>query len=161
METVYLETTFVSYLVALPARDLVIAAHQQITRDWWQQRRSQFHLVISQIVLGEISAGDESEVRKRLELVKPLDVLAASPDAEALTAAIVDAGVLPLKAVRDAAHIAVATVHGVQYMLTWNCRHLANAQISRRVARICSAHGFVMPMICTPEELLEENADEG
>jgi hypothetical protein len=160
METVYLETTFVSYLVALPARDLVVAAHQQITRDWWQQRRSHFHLVISQIVLGEISAGDESEVQKRLELVKPLHVLAASPDAEALTTALIDAGVLPLKAVRDAAHIAVATVHGVQYMLTWNCRHLANAQVSRRVARICSEHGFVMPVICTPEELFEENGDE-
>jgi predicted nucleic acid-binding protein len=135
METVYLETTFVSYLVALPARDLVIAAHQQVTRDWWQRRRTQFRLVISQVVLDEISAGDESEVRKRLELVKPLPVLASSADAEALTAAIIEAGVLPEKAVRDAAHIALATVHGVQYLLTWNCRHLANAQISRRVSR--------------------------
>ena len=160
METVYLETTFVSYLVALPARDLVIAAHQQVTRDWWQRRRAQFRLVISQVVLDEISAGDESEVRKRLELVKPLDVLAASPDAEALTAAILGAGVLPEKAVRDAAHIALATVHGIQYLLTWNCRHLANAQISRRVARICSDHGFVMPTICTPEELFGETDDE-
>jgi hypothetical protein len=160
METVYLETTFVSYLVALPARDLVIAAHQQVTRDWWQRRRTQFRLVISQVVLDEISAGDESEVRKRLELVKPLPVLASSADAEALTAAIIEAGVLPEKAVRDAAHIALATVHGVQYLLTWNCRHLANAQISRRVSRICSEHGFVMPAICTPEELFEETDDE-
>lgn len=160
METVYLETTFVSYLVALPARDLVIAAHQQVTRDWWQRRRTHFRLVVSQIVLDEISAGDESEVRKRLELVMPLDVLAASADAEALTAAIVEAGVLPEKAVRDAAHIALATVHGIQYLLTWNCRHLANAQISRRVARICNEHGFVMPTICTPEELFEEIDDE-
>jgi hypothetical protein len=160
METVYLETTFVSYLVALPARDLVIAAHQQVTRDWWQRRRTQFRCVISQVVIDEISAGDDSEVKKRLEIVKPLDVLAASADAEALTAAIVGARVLPDKAVRDAAHIAVATVHGVQYLMTWNCRHLANAQISRRVARICSKHGFVMPTICTPEELLEETDDE-
>ncbi len=160
METVYLETTFVSYLVALPARDLVIAAHQQVTRDWWQRRRTHFRLVVSQVVLDEISAGDESEVRKRLELVMPLDVLAASADAEALTAAIIEAGVLPEKAVRDAAHIALATVHGIQYLLTWNCRHLANAQISRRVARICNEHGFVMPTICTPEELFEEIDDE-
>ncbi len=160
METVYLETTFVSYLVALPARDLVIAAHQQVTRDWWQRRRTQFRLVISQVVLDEISAGDESEVRKRLELIKPLAVLASSADAEALTAAIVEAGVLPEKAVRDAAHIAIATVHGVQYLLTWNCRHLANAQISRRVSRIGSEHGFVMPTICTPEQLFEETNDE-
>ena len=160
METVYLETTFVSYLVALPARDLVIAAHQQITRDWWQRCRGQFRLVISQVVLDEISAGDESEVRKRLELVEPLDVLAASPDAEALTAAILGTGALPEKAVRDAAHIALATVHGIQYLLTWNCRHLANAQISRRIARICSERGLLMPTICTPEELFGETDDE-
>lgn len=160
METVYLETTFVSYLVALPARDLVIAAHQQVSREWWQRRRPQFRLVISQVVLDEISAGNESEARKRLELVKPLAVLASTADAEALTAAIVEAGVLPEKAVRDAAHISLATVHGVQYLLTWNCRHLANAQISRRIGRICSQHGFVMPTICTPEELLEETDGE-
>jgi predicted nucleic acid-binding protein len=159
METAYLETTFVSYLVALPARDLVTAAHQQITRDWWNRRRNDFHLVISQVVLDEISAGDESEVRKRLELVRPMGVLSASPDAETLTAAIVAAGVLPERAVRDAAHIAVATAHGVEYLLTWNCKHLANAQISRRVGRICSEHGFVMPTICTPEELLGEVDD--
>jgi predicted nucleic acid-binding protein len=161
MEAVYLETTVVSYLVALPARDVVIAGHQQVTRDWWQLRRTQFRLVISQVVLDEISAGDDSEVRKRFELVRPLDVLSASPDAEALTTAIMEAGVLPEKAVRDAAHIALATVHGIQYLLTWNCRHLANAQISRRVARICSEHGFVTPTICTPEELFEETEDEG
>lgn len=160
METAYLETTFISYLVALPARDLVIAAHQQITRDWWNRRRGDFRLVISQVVLDEISAGDESEVRKRLELVRSIEVLGASPDAEALTAAIVEAGVFPKKAVRDAAHIAVATAHGVEYLVTWNCRHLANAQISRRVGRICIERGFVMPMICTPEELFGETDDE-
>lgn len=111
-------------------------------------------------MLDEISAGDESEVRKRLELVKPLAVLASSADAEALTAAIVEAGALPEKAVRGAAHIALATVHGVQYSSTWNWRHLAHAQISQRVSRICSEQGFVMPTICTPEELFEETDDE-
>lgn len=110
-------------------------------------------------MLDEISARDETEVRKRLQLVEPLAVLASSPDAEALTAAIVEAGVLPEKAVRDAAHIALATVDGVEYMLTWNCKHLANAQISRRVSRICSERGFAMPTICTPEELLEGTGD--
>ena len=158
MEAVYLETTFVSYLVALPARDLVIAGHQQITRDWWERRRTQFCLVISQVVLDEISAGDEAEVQKRLEVVSSLQVLSASPDAEALTTAIMEAGVLPEKAVRDTAHIALATVHGIQYLLTWNCRHLANAEISRREPE-SEAHGFVMSTICTPEELFEETDD--
>lgn len=88
-------------------------------------------------------------------MVRPL----TSTDAEALTAAIVEARVMPEKAVRDAAHIAVATVHGVEYMLTWNCRHLANAQMLRRLAHICDEHGYMMPSVCTPEELLEERDD--
>ena len=160
METVYLETTFISYLVALPARDLIVAAHQQVTRDWWQQRRQHFRCVVSPVVIDEISLGDESEIKKRLDIVRPLDVLAASTDAEDLTQAIMDGGVLPEKAVRDAAHIAVAAVHGVEYLLTWNCKHLANAQISRRIQVVCDAQGFRMPLICTPEELLEEENDE-
>ncbi|MEX0700744.1 MAG: hypothetical protein WD069_01470 [Planctomycetales bacterium] len=114
MEAVYLETTFISYLVALPARDLIVAAHQQITRD-----------------------------------------------AETLTEAIMDSGAFPDKAVRDAAHIAVAAVHGIQYLLTWNCKHLANAQISKRVRKVCDERGYDTPLICTPEELLEETTDEG
>jgi hypothetical protein len=160
METVYLETTFVSYLVAVPARDLVVAAHQQVTRDWWERRRNRFRCVVSSVVIEEVSLGDPSEVKKRLDIVRPLDVLAASTDAEDLTQAMMDAGVFPERAVRDAAHIAVAAVHGVQYMLTWNCRHLANAQISRRVRKVCDAQGFEIPHICTPEELLEETGDE-
>ena len=89
-----------------------------------------------------------------------LEVLAVSEDAESLAESIMDAGVLPAKAVRDAARIAVAAVHGVDYLLTWNCRHLANAQIARRILTICHEQGFEMPLICTPAELLEETTDE-
>jgi hypothetical protein len=123
--------------------------------------RRDFAYDVSQIVIDEFSVGDEFEVKKWLEIVKPLDMLAASAGAEVLTAAIVTARILPENAVRDAAHIAVATAHGVEYLLTWDCRHLGNAQIFRRVERICSEHGFVMPLICTPEELIEDTGDEG
>lgn len=160
METVYLETTFISYLVALPSRDLVVAAHQQITRDWWRLRRSRFRCVVSPVVIDEISLGDPSEIKKRLEIVGSLEVLQASEEAELLAQAIMDAGVLPQKAVRDAAHIAVAAAHSVQYLLTWNCKHLANAQISRRIGRVCNSRGLEMPTICIPEELLEDTTDE-
>ena len=160
MESVYLETTFISYLVSPPSRDLVVAAHQQLTRDWWEQRRDHFRCVVSQVVRQEISAGDQAEARKRLEIADSLDVLAASPDAETLTDAIMNARILPARAVQDAAHVAVATVHSVQYLLTWNCKHLANAQISKQICDICSNRGFDMPQICTPEELLEEPNDE-
>jgi len=160
MESVYLESSFISYLVSRPSRDLVVAAHQQVTRDWWERRRAAFRCVISQVVLDEISAGDQIEVEKRLHAVELLDILAAVKEAESLAATIMATGVLPQQAVRDAAHIAVATVHNVQYLLTWNCKHLANAQITRRIATICLESGYLLPTICTAEELLEDSGDE-
>ena len=131
-------------------------------RRWWQTiyRRTTFECFISQVVIDEISAGDPSEVRKRLFVADSLNSLAVTVDAEQLTEAIMKSGILPPKAIRDAAHIAVATVHGVQYLLTWNCKHLANAQIAKRVANLCRLAGFEMPTICTPEELFEEPSDE-
>lgn len=160
MESIYIETTVLSYLVALPAKDVVVAGHQKTTLDWWSFRRSAFDCYISQVVIDEISAGDPSEVRKRLAVADSLDSLAVTEDAERLTVSIIKSGILPPKAIRDAAHIAVATVHKVQYLLTWNCKHLANAQIAKRVANLCHLAGYELPTICTPEELLEEPTDE-
>jgi hypothetical protein len=160
MESVYIETTILSYLVANPARDVVIAGHQQTTQEWWSTRRSAFDCFISQVVIDEISAGDPTEVRKRLAVAGTLNSLAVTVDSEKITESIMKSGVLPQKAVRDAAHIAVATVHNVQYPLTWNCKHLANAQIAKRIAGLCNAAGYEMPSICTPEELLEDTTDE-
>jgi hypothetical protein len=154
MESVYLETTFISYLVARPSRDLLVAAHQQTTQDWWDNRRTEFDNFVSQVVIDEASAGDPVEVRKRLAVIGNLPALDVTEEAEELTQATLDAGILPLRAVRDAAHIAVAAVHEIDYLLTWNCRHLANAQIARRIAVVCGQLGHVMPMICTPEELM-------
>ena len=159
MESVYLETTVISYLVALPARDLIVAAHQQITLDWWKQRRPGFSCFVSQVVIDEISVGDPSEVQKRVAITEDINVLSITQDAENLTKSILDSGVLPKTAIRDAAHVAVAATHGIQYLLTWNCKHLANAKISRRIAVLCEKAGFQMPIICTPEELLEEIND--
>lgn len=137
MESVYIETTILSYLVANPARDIVIAGHQQTTQLWWTTRRTAFDCFISQIVVDEISAGDSSEAQKRLAVAGTLDALTITIEAEKLTESIMRAAILPPKAVRDAAHIAVSTVHNVQYLLTWNCKHLANAQISKRIAALC------------------------
>jgi hypothetical protein len=156
METVYLETTFISYLVALPSRDLVVAAHQQITSDWWANRRHNYHCYISGLVVDEASAGDENEIRKRLTVTAELKLLDLTEDVKSLTKIILDNGVIPQKSVRDAAHIAVATVHEVNYLLTWNCKHIANAHILRKIEKICNATGYKMPIICTPEELMED-----
>ncbi len=154
MESVYLETTFISYLVARPSRDLLVAAHQQATQEWWANRRSEFECNVSQVVIDEASAGDPAEVHKRLAAMTGLPVLEITEDAESLTQAILSAGILPLHAVRDAAHVAVAAVQTVDYLLTWNCRHLANAQTARRIALVCQRLGHQMPIICTPEELM-------
>jgi len=154
MESVYLETTFISYLVARPSRDLIVAAHQQATQEWWAIRRSAFTNCISQVVIDEASVGDPDEVQKRLAIIGSLPALEITGGAEALTQAIMAAGILPPHAVRDAAHVALAAVHAIDYLLTRNCRHLANAQIARRIALVCEKLGYQMPIICTPEELM-------
>jgi hypothetical protein len=154
METVYLETTFISYLVARPSRDVIVAGHQQTTQDWWTNRRSMFECAVSQVVFDEASLGDAAEAQKRLAIIAGLPKLDVTPDAEALTQAIMSAGVLPPHAFPDAAHVAVSSVHGIDYLLTWNCKHLANAQIARRIELVCTKSGHRMPIICTPDELM-------
>ena len=154
MESVYLETTFISYLVARRSRDVIVAGHQQTTQEWWAKRRSEFECTVSQVVIDEASAGDAAEAQKRLELIAGLPELEITADAEALAETIMASGVLPPHVARDAAHVAVAAVHAVDYLLTWNCKHLANAQISRRIALVCEKAGHRMPIICTPEELM-------
>lgn len=154
MESVYLETTFISYLVARPSRDVIVAGHQQSTQDWWANRRSQFECSVSQVVIDETSADDPAEVQKRLAILAGLPALVITADAESLTEAIMAAGMLPPHAFPDAAHVAVSAVHAIDYLLTWNCKHLANAQIARRIAVVCEKLGHPMPIICTPEELM-------
>src|SRR5438874_10250314 len=110
MESVYLETSFISYLVARPSRDVIVAGHQQTTQDWWANRRSQFECSVSQVVIDEASAGDPAEVQKRLAIIAGLPDLEVTADAESLAEAIMAAGILPPQAVRDAAHVAVSAV---------------------------------------------------
>lgn len=154
MESVYLETTLFSYLVSHPSRDLLVAAHQQTTHEWWSDRRQNFQCYVSQVVIDEVSAGDPEEAQKRLAIINAFPALEVPEAAESLTSAILASGVLSPRSVRDAAHIAVATVHDVGYLLTWNCKHLANAQIIRRISVVCNREGYNMPVICTPEELM-------
>ncbi len=154
METVYLETSFISYLVARPSRDTIVAGHQQTTQDWWANRRSIFDCSISQVVIDEASAGDPTEVQKRLNIVVGLPSLDVTTDAESLTQAIMSAGILPPHAFQDATHVALCAVHGIDYLLTWNCKHLANAQIKRRIEVVCTKLGYRIPIICTPDELM-------
>ena len=151
----YLETTIVSYLVARPSRDLVQAANQQVTREWWETERERFEIFISDVVLREAATGDAAMARQRLALLKPFPVLAAEQEVDELAHALIHGGPLPAKAARDAAHIAYAAVHGMHFLATWNCRHIANPSMARRIGQICVEHGFDVPVICTPAILLE------
>lgn len=152
----YLETTIPSYLTAQPSRDLIVAAHQQITHDWWEKRRQNFEILISQFVIDEAGKGDKEASRKRLNLLSELNLLNITDDVLFLASAILDAGVIPQKAATDAAHIAIATVHNIQFLLTWNCAHLANAEMSMEIKSVCKSKGYECPVICTPEELMGE-----
>ena len=154
---VYIETTIVSYLAARPSGDLVTAAHQKITHDWWEMRSSGFDLYTSELVLGEAGAGNPEAARKRLALLEPLPLLKPTPEAEALARAFVERGPIPEEEPEDAGHIAMATVHGMDYLLTWNCRHIANAEMQLPLYEICLSEGFELPHICTPEELMGED----
>jgi len=152
----YLETTIPSYLAARPSRDLIVAGHQQITREWWVRRRNAFNMYISQFVVDEAKAGDSDAVRERTKIVEDLPLLDITSEVEIIAGALLGSGVISRKDATDAAHIAVATVHGMDFLLTWNCAHIANAGIARAVEDICRRNGYDCPVICTPEELLVE-----
>ena len=154
-ERVYIETTVVSYLTARPSRDVVIAGHQQVTHDWWDSRRTSYELCVSQLVLDEASTGDAVAAQERLLVLQPMLVLETTAEALGLAKELLQAGALPAKAASDALHIAVAATKAVPYLLTWNCRHLANAVMRPMIETVCSEKGFKASIICTPEELLE------
>jgi hypothetical protein len=150
---VYIETTIASYLAAWPSRDLLQAARQQITRDWWNDHRQDYDLCISQTVLDEAAAGDPDAAKRRLPYLQDLPLLDLTRAVNDVARAIMDSGLLPPRATRDAIHIAVASVHSVDILLTWNCRHIANAAIMRELGEIVARSGYEMPVLCTPEEL--------
>ena len=153
-ERVYIETTVVSYLTARPSRDVVIAGHQQVTHEWWDTRRTSYELCVSQIVLDEAGAGDTQAAQERLLVLRPMLVLETTADALELAKELLRAGALPAKAADDALHIAISATKAVPYLLTWNCRHLANALMRPMIETVCRAKRFKAPIICTPEELL-------
>ena len=159
VDTVYIETTVVSYLVSRPSQDLVVAAHQQLTREWWHRRRSLFACFISDVVLDEAGEGEAEQVALRLRKLEGIPKLAPTAEGEHLAMAFL-ADVLPAKAAGDAAHLAIATVGKVKYLLTWNCNHLANAQLLDRLEPIAATAGFKLPRVCTPEELMGVSAYE-
>lgn len=153
---IYIESTIPSYVVARPARDLLQAARQQTSRDWWELKRQQHELFTSEIVLAEISEGEAAMAQQRLEVMRGIKIVRVTDDAEALTRRILESGLLPADADRDAAHIALATIYEMDILLSWNCRHIANASIQGRLRRLAEKMGLALPVLCTPDELTGE-----
>ena len=157
---VYVETSVVSYLTARQSRDLVVAAYQEVTREWWRAASGRFDLVASELVVTEAGAGDADAASARLEVLKPVALLNITESSEALARRLLDLDAVPRQAAADAAHIAIAVTNGVDFLVTWNFKHIANAAMRSRIERVCRQADYEPPVICTPNELMEaDHAD--
>jgi len=155
-ETVYIETSIIGYLSARSSNNLILMANVEATRQWWDNLRSQFTLYISQVVLDEVAQGDSAIAAQRLEILRDFPLLEVDQAVQNLAAQFLSQSNLPPKAADDALHIAAATVYGLDYLLTWNCKHIANAQIQKKLVQISLNAGYELPTICTPYELMGE-----
>lgn len=153
---VYIETSIFSYLTSRPSNDIRVVANQNTTVEWWETRRHSFELFISEFVVAEASQGRPEAANKRLEAIAGLPELIITDEVKGLAKALILEGAVPAKAEIDAFHIAVAAVNGIEYLLTWNCTHIANAVMRSRIEEICRQQGVEPPIICTPLELMEE-----
>lgn len=154
MKRLYVETSVVSYLTARPSANLLVAANQKITVDWWATRKREFVSYVSNVVLEEAGRGDSVAASQRLEALAGIPVLDITDDAVALSREFVNRGALPSKALDDALHVAISAVSEMDFLLTWNCRHIDNAEIKPVIRRICQENGHQCPEICTPQELM-------
>lgn len=160
MDTVYIETSIVSHASAWPSSDVRIAAIQHQARQWWALERPQFELATSQLVIDEASVGDPSAVAARLKLLDGVPTVPIDDDVRNLARKIVSASMMPQKAAADALHVAAAAVAGIEYLLTLNCKHIANAHELPRIYRLLDEHGFGQLLICTPSEFLGGDDDD-
>ena len=158
-ESIYIETIIFGHLTARPTDNLIVAANVKITQDWWNDHRRSFTLYASEIVEDEAGKGDPEMASQRLNLLQSLKLLELTEEVFELSQAFLNQSNLPQKASNDALHMALATVYNLDYLLTWNCKHMANAQIQRKLAQISSDLGYILPVICTPYELIGYNPE--
>ena len=152
---VYIETSVISYLTARPSNDFRAMSNQNVTLEWWELERPKFELVISEFVIAEASLGHPEAAQRRLAALAGLVELQATQAVKALGRELVTRNALPAVAEIDALHVAIAAVNGIEYLLTWNCTHIANAHTRPKIEATCRALGFEPPIICTPQELTE------
>lgn len=153
-KSIYLETSIISYLTGRPSRDLVTAARQQLTQEWWDTRRSDFSLYIAQPVLNEAADGDPEAAKKRLSILRKLPMVSVTDEVGKFAGYLVKETPFPENARIDALHIAVASIQKMDYILTWNFKHIANASMRSKLEILAESKNINLPVICTPEELL-------
>ncbi|MCI5159658.1 MAG: hypothetical protein D3906_14770 [Candidatus Electrothrix sp. AUS1_2] len=156
LESVYIESSVISYLTARPSRDVVITARQAITSGWWHNHRTEFELFISALVIKEISKGDEYAAQQRLDATEGLPLLQTSDQALSVAEELIAQGAVPVNSEEDALHIGLAASAGIDYLLTWNFKHINNAQTKKKIVSVVETYGFTCPILCSPEELGEE-----
>jgi PIN domain len=154
---VYVETSVISYLTARPSRDLIMAAHQEVTREWWQNQRGAFDLYYSEAVRNEAAMGSQDAAALRLQALTDMKLLEMPAQSFDLANALVQATALPVKVQVDALHIAIAAYKKMDFVLTWNFKHIANAQSTLKVREVCASFGLQCPVLCSPLELLKVN----
>jgi hypothetical protein len=159
MKSVYIETSIPSYLTARPSRDVRAAAWQELTVQWWDTARSRYDLYTSEVVVAEAREGDHAAAERRIDALRGIPELVVDAEVESLAAKLIADGGFPSAAEFDALHVALAAVHAVDFLLTWNCRHINNADTKPTIRSICALAGYVCPEICTPQELLPEESD--
>ena len=152
---VYVETSVISYLTARPSNDIRAAANQSVTLDWWEAERPRYDLFISEFVVAEAGLGHPDAAQRRLAAMSGLPELQVTDEVRVLGQELLRRSALPANAEIDAYHVAIAAVNGIEYLLTWNCTHIANAHTRPRIEAACRALGYEPPIICTPQELTE------
>jgi hypothetical protein len=155
-QRLYIETTIISYLTARTSRNPIVAGRQALTREWWEHRRRAFDLVVSELVFEEATAGDREAAKHRMDYISDIESLYISDEAVMLAEALVSQGPIPSEYGEDALHIALCAVNGIDFLIIWNCRHLANAFHRHQIEAVVESRGYRCPVICTPEELMEE-----
>lgn len=154
METIYIETTIIGHLGGRILSDTLVAARQLVTRNWWEHQSINYQVYVSYLVIDECSAGNTTAANKRLEFIADLDIVGGSDEADMLANALITSKAIPQTEPRDAMHISLAATNGVKYLLTWNFKHIANAQLRTKIEETCRVNGYEPPIICTPEELM-------
>jgi len=152
---IYIETSVISYLCSSPSKQLIVAGNQKITKLWWENERRKYELFTSVLAIDEISAGNPVEAMKRKLAIKDLEIIQMTYEVDELAGQLIRGAKLPRSVDNDAVHIAIATVYGMSYLLTWNCAHIANPHWQRKLGEIIRRSGYDMPVICTPQALSE------